>query len=110
MAKKDIINTDRERVLHVDAVCFYCGGDAECIDHKIPKSKGGLSELINYVACCHECNSIKSVFTFEEHRIRADMISTGRVPFSKRQIDYLTTKGVGIPKEFLIKFHGENNG
>jgi len=107
MPKKEIKNTDREQILDDYSLCFYCGNPAQCIDHKIPKSKGGNSVVENYLACCHECNSIKSVFTFEEHRLRMDMKSCGRVPFSKRQIDYLTIKGVGVPKDFLIKFHGE---
>ena len=40
--------------------CQYCGNNAESIDHIIPKSKGGLHEWSNVVACCKKCNLVKA--------------------------------------------------
>ncbi len=40
--------------------CQYCGNIAESIDHIIPKSKGGLHEWSNVVACCKKCNLVKA--------------------------------------------------
>ena len=41
-------------------LCQYCGNDAESIDHIVPKSKGGLHEWSNVVACCKKCNLLKA--------------------------------------------------
>ena len=40
--------------------CQYCGKRAPEvvleIDHKYPKSKGGLNEIENYIVACRDCN------------------------------------------------------
>ena len=41
-------------------LCQYCGDRAESVDHIIPKSKGGLHEWDNVVACCKACNLKKA--------------------------------------------------
>jgi len=46
--------------------CQYCGGEAENIDHVIPKSKGGLHVWENVVAACRRCNAKKAHHTLEE--------------------------------------------
>ena len=40
--------------------CQYCGKSAESVDHIVPRSKGGLHEWSNVVACCKKCNLIKA--------------------------------------------------
>lgn len=45
--------------------CHYCESKANTIDHVIPKSKGGISSFENCVACCDECNKLKSDFSLE---------------------------------------------
>jgi 5-methylcytosine-specific restriction endonuclease McrA len=48
--------------------CMYCD-DAEdelTIDHVLPKSRGGLSQWENLVACCRACNLAKGRRTPEE--------------------------------------------
>ena len=40
--------------------CQYCGKAAESIDHIVPRSKGGLHEWSNVVACYKKCNLIKA--------------------------------------------------
>ena len=41
-------------------ICQYCGRSAESVDHIVPRSKGGLHEWSNVVACCKKCNLIKA--------------------------------------------------
>ncbi|HEY7704823.1 MAG TPA: HNH endonuclease [Acidimicrobiia bacterium] len=36
--------------------CQYCGGQAESLDHVVPRSRGGLHTWENVVACCRRCN------------------------------------------------------
>lgn len=40
-------------------ICVYCGQRAETLDHIIPVSKGGQSDLNNLVPACLACNSSK---------------------------------------------------
>lgn len=39
--------------------CQYCGGQAESIDHVVPRSRGGTHTWDNVVACCRRCNTHK---------------------------------------------------
>lgn len=39
--------------------CQYCGGQAENIDHVVPRSRGGLHDWENVVAACRKCNTRK---------------------------------------------------
>ena len=41
-------------------ICQYCSSNAESIDHIVPKSRGGLHEWNNIVACCKMCNLKKA--------------------------------------------------
>lgn len=47
--------------------CHYCGFYGDTIDHKIPKSKGGLSTPKNCVCSCLECNHEKADIKYEEY-------------------------------------------
>ena len=51
----------RLRVLHRDNyVCYYCGGDANQVDHVVPISKqGDVMDMDNMVAACKRCNVSK---------------------------------------------------
>ena len=42
-------------------VCYYCGGDADQVDHVIPVSKAPdlVLSADNAVACCKRCNVAK---------------------------------------------------
>ena len=46
--------------------CAYCGEKASTLDHVFPKSRGGLWEWLNIVACCRTCNETKGARTPEE--------------------------------------------
>jgi hypothetical protein len=39
--------------------CHYCGGEAESVDHVVPRSAGGPNLAWNRVPACHPCNGLK---------------------------------------------------
>lgn len=40
--------------------CAYCGAPRpSTVDHVIPVSKGGATDITNLVPCCSVCNSVK---------------------------------------------------
>jgi 5-methylcytosine-specific restriction endonuclease McrA len=39
--------------------CFYCSGDFEVIDHRVPVAAGGHHVIDNLVPCCADCNRKK---------------------------------------------------
>lgn len=39
--------------------CAYCGGEANAVDHIVPRAKGGTDEPTNLVAACTPCNTRK---------------------------------------------------
>lgn len=41
------------------ARCQYCALPADSIDHVLPRSRGGLHNWENVVACCRRCNTHK---------------------------------------------------
>lgn len=55
--------------------CYLCGVQLTfqsnsihqaCLDHKVPKSKGGPGEIWNLGLTCRRCNSLKSNMSIEE--------------------------------------------
>ncbi|WP_409405287.1 HNH endonuclease [Priestia megaterium] len=40
-------------------ICQYCGVKGNTIDHVVPRSKGGKTELENLVCACDNCNKEK---------------------------------------------------
>lgn len=59
---KGIVDTKlRSYVLERDDhKCHYCVREGNTVDHIIPKFEGGLNTPLNLVACCKECNELKS--------------------------------------------------
>jgi 5-methylcytosine-specific restriction endonuclease McrA len=49
--------------------CFYCGSQAEHLDHVIPLSRGGLHKIGNLVAACKSCNLTKGAKTIMEWKL-----------------------------------------
>jgi len=50
----------RLRILNRDGrECYWCGMDADTVDHIIPVAKGGLDIDDNLVAACRKCNFSK---------------------------------------------------
>lgn len=72
--------------------CYYCGEpisqDKLTLDHKIPLSRGGKSNLSNLVFCCWNCNQEKDDMTDSEYREYLDnrSILSGIVPLSDVRI------------------------
>jgi 5-methylcytosine-specific restriction endonuclease McrA len=59
--------------------CQYCGGQAENIDHVVPRSRGGTHSWENVVACCRRCNSRK-----EDRLLEEAGIALSRLPRAPR--------------------------
>ena len=73
----------REGILRRDrSTCVYCSGNAQTVDHVLPKSRGGSDSWLNLVAACKACNGRKGDRTPYEAGMR--MI---REPFEPRQRD-----------------------
>ena len=51
-------------------LCWYCGRQANSIDHMQPVSRGGTGAYGNIVPSCQSCNGNKGDFTVEEYRAR----------------------------------------
>jgi len=50
----------KQRILKRDQwCCFYCGQDADTVDHVLPRRLGGLDNEDNLVAACKRCNLAK---------------------------------------------------
>ncbi|WP_381428178.1 HNH endonuclease [Sporosarcina thermotolerans] len=47
--------------------CHYCGKYGDTIDHKLPRSKGGLSTIANCVCACLTCNTKKGDMAYEKY-------------------------------------------
>lgn len=50
-------------------ICHYCGRYGDTMDHKIPKSKGGLDTPANCVCACLKCNRKKGDMEYDEYII-----------------------------------------
>ena len=72
-------------------VCYYCGQDADTVDHVISIKNGGNPvDPSNLLACCRRCNSAKgsrsqgvflaSSSTPPAYPIHTSPITTGTVP------------------------------
>ncbi len=72
--------------------CYYCGQEANSVDHIIPISKGGISNEDNMIAACLRCNSGKR-----------DRIAPGA--FFKRSSPPETPIGLFIPEKTETKRH-----
>ena len=83
----------REKVLIRDGyICYYCGREANTVDHIIPISKGGISSEDNMIAACHRCNSGKR-----------DRIAPGS--FLREPRKPTTPIGIFIPENGSTKRH-----
>lgn len=65
--KNSYIKKSDETLLRKIKVCLYCGSTEDLmIDHILPTSKGGTSEVHNLTRCCVRCNSSKSDKSIEQ--------------------------------------------
>jgi 5-methylcytosine-specific restriction endonuclease McrA len=49
-----------DRLIEQFGGCAYCGGEAEEVDHFIPRSQGGTDDWDNLVPACRHCNASKN--------------------------------------------------
>jgi 5-methylcytosine-specific restriction endonuclease McrA len=81
---------NRKTVFQRDAFrCQYCGGQAENLDHVVPKSQGGTHTWENVVACCRRCNTKKGGRTPRQAALRL----SGRPVAPRRQSWLLVATG-----------------
>jgi 5-methylcytosine-specific restriction endonuclease McrA len=71
--------------------CQYCGRAAECLDHVIPRSKGGTHTWENVVASCRSCNVRKADHLLAETPMK--LITAPEVP---RRHDWIYAS-IGTP-------------
>ena len=61
-----------ELLKEANSTCLYCGRQAPDvhlqIDHKYPKSKGGMDKKENFVVACKECNLGKGDVILDEFK------------------------------------------
>lgn len=60
MFKKFILNRDNYQ-------CHYCGQYGDTVDHKNPRSNGGLGTPDNCVCACYQCNFRKKSTLYEDY-------------------------------------------
>lgn len=76
--------------------CQYCGGQADSIDHVIPRSRGGLHVWDNVAAACRPCNLRKRDRTPDEAGMR--LASAPRQPRDGAWIDVSVGR---VPEDWL---------
>lgn len=81
-----------------------------CIDHIIPKSRGGTNKLENLLPSCWSCNSgEKRDKTLEEYREFIGYKKINAPLFTDEQKQWLLKNGIKIPHPPKITFWGESN-
>ena len=90
-------------------ICYYCGEDAETLDHFIPLAKGGNSKDKNLIPSCRRCNYKKQARTLEHFR-ELEIRRVNNMPkFLPEHIKFLKRYNFELPK-FKYKFWFEING
>ena len=84
--------------------CYYCHGEAQSIDHVIPRSKGGNNTNANRVHACIPCNKAKADMTPREFltALKAGKILSHRMNKHRRAEMILRV-------EMLVKFSEKNH-
>ncbi len=79
-------------------LCWYCGKDAETLDHFIPKIKGGTNADDNLIPSCTNCNIRKRERPLEIFRDMETRRISGIPYFKQEQLDYLYREGFVFKK------------
>ena len=75
--------------------CQYCGGNAESIDHVVPRSRGGGHVWENVVAACRPCNVRKRDRMLEETSMRLK-----RRPSVPRELTWVAVAVGRVPEHW----------
>ena len=95
--------------------CIYCGKRltqrSRTLDHKYPRSWGGVSIPNNLVTSCSKCNNAKSNLTFDQYLVWRNLDKSKRALYyeemireNKKQMDL----GSILPREWLTTFEISN--
>lgn len=95
----DILSKPHVRALIWDKSqgrCWYCGKSMHpfrefSIDHLVPQSRGGASNLANLVPCCRKCNMRKGNRDVEHFRRLCSVV------FTREQLAHLRDHGICLP-------------
>lgn len=90
----------REVYKKTEGRCFYCGNEAEGIDHILPQIKGGGHEIENLIAACKSCNSMKLDLKLEEFRLKVK----SELGLSRFQWAFLDQHGMAEKLDNLLEF------
>ncbi len=86
----------RRAVFHRDDFrCQYCGGDAESIDHVIPRSRGGPHAWENVVAACRRCNAGKG-----DRLLSETSLALPRRPVAPRELSWVVVAVPEVPEHW----------
>lgn len=84
---RDLKKTPWWRKKIAAGICYYCGRIFSpkelTMDHKIPLSRGGMSEKINIVPACKDCNSKKKFLLPAEWDEYMQSLKSGSEEISK---------------------------
>jgi len=80
--------------------CQYCGGNAESIDHVIPRSKGGQHIWENVVAACRPCNVRKG-----DRLLEATSMELRRSPHVPRELSWVVVAVGSVPEHWVPYLH-----
>jgi 5-methylcytosine-specific restriction endonuclease McrA len=89
--------------------CYYCGKEAETLDHVNPRHKGGSSEDNNLVPACRRCNRLKGGRSLEAFKMTWTRKMNNMPKFSSEHIEFLNRYNIKLP-EFDNKFWYETQG
>lgn len=86
----------RRAVFHRDDFrCQYCGGDAESIDHVVPRSRGGAHAWENVVAACRRCNAGKG-----DRLLSETSMVLPRRPMAPRELSWVVVAVTDVPEHW----------
>jgi len=91
-----------------NSCCWYCGIKLRpkivTIDHIIPISKGGKSEIDNLVASCKNCNFEKGSLTVEMYRLQLAIYEEDGPELNEEQLEWVSS----FLNKSLPVFYGES--
>ena len=115
--RKKSLKRFRENVWDkTNGYCYYCGTEVTkesmTIDHLVPESNEGNTEIENLFPSCKSCNSSKGAKDIEAFRFSLQMRffrEANGVFFSREQISFLQNKGHNIEvPDFIFWFERQN--
>lgn len=83
----------RQSILNRDAgICYYCGFEANEVDHIIPVSYGGTDDEDNLIACCDICNKIANNKVFDTLEAKGEYVREKYGPYLQGRLRRIRRK------------------